>query len=111
MPRGRVRRALVRKPALGFRVQDLHQSRSGYPSIPPISVLQPNNIVLAQIGADLDFNKGKRDLAWVVEPVGTAEGQIDTFVLSDQVLFGVKRDQCGAGNNHPMLGAVMVFLQ
>src|SRR5262249_5202296 len=78
---------------------------------PLINILEPDNIVLAEIAAGLHLDQLERNLAVIGEPVDAADRNVDRLVLMDDALFVTERDFGGAAHHHPMLGAVAMLLQ
>src|SRR3984957_17285824 len=76
-----------------------------------IDVVDPDDVVLAEIAAGLNLDQLHVDLAWIGEAVRRANRQVDRFVLVHERHFVIKRDLGGAAPDRPVLGAVVVLLQ
>src|SRR5690554_864360 len=76
-----------------------------------IGVLEPHDVVLAQITTGLHFDDFERDLAGVGEAVAFAYRDEGGFVLGEQEGSLPARDLRGAAHDDPVLGAVMMHLQ
>src|SRR5215217_1517016 len=69
-----------------------------------VDVLDPDDIVFAEIRPRLDLYQVQRQPAGVFEAVNAPQRQIDRLVLAHEVLLVVARDQRGAVDDDPMLG-------
>ena len=76
-----------------------------------IIVLNPNDIVLAEIAAGLDLDQFQRDLAGVFQPVHGADRDVDRFVLVHGLDEFVDCHARSAPYHDPVLGAMVVLLQ
>src|SRR5277367_6176031 len=56
----------------------------GSPLLPSIRILQPHDIILAQVAAGLHLDQGQRDAAGVVQAMHAAQRQVDALVLAHQ---------------------------
>ena len=76
-----------------------------------IIILQPDNIIFTQIAAELNFNYFQRALRSVRQAMHLTAGNIT--VLPDlQIEFArIERYMRRALRHHPVLAAVLVFLQ
>ena len=88
---------------------DLHRVR--YRLRSAVSVLEADDVVLAEIGARLHLDEVERDLAGIFEAVARAERNVGRLVLvQDQLLIALGH-LGGAGDDDPVLGAMVMHLQ
>ena len=71
----------------------------------------PDDVVLIQIGAGLDFNHADRDLSGVGQRVARTQWHIGRLVFGEQARLTVDRYFHCAGNDDPVLGPVEMALQ
>src|SRR5579883_2553294 len=83
----------------------------GGKSAPIVNIVEPNDVVLAQIAARLDLDQLERDAARIGQPMQRPDRDIDRLVLVHGPDFLPDRDLGGAAHHHPVLGAVMMLLQ
>ena len=76
-----------------------------------INIIQPDDIVLAEIAAGLNLDQLEGDLAVVGEAVHGTDRNIDSLILVHDALFLADGDFGGPAHHHPMFRAVPVFLQ
>ena len=88
---------------------DLHRVR--YRLRSAVGVVVADNIVFAEIGARLHLDEMQRDLAGIFKPVPGAHGNEGQFILVQRHLLVAFGHLGGAGDDDPMLGAVMMHLQ
>src|SRR5947209_4614948 len=80
-------------------------------SNPVIGILEPDDIVLAEIGAGLHFDQLEIDLARIGHAMDATDRQVDRLVLMHEMRFVVAHDFRRALHDDPVLGAVEVLLQ
>src|SRR5262249_37616576 len=78
---------------------------------PLIHILEPDDVVLAEITSGLDLDEFKRDLAWVGEAVNRADRDIGRLILVNDFLDLADRHFRRPAHHHPVLGAVEMPLQ
>src|SRR5690606_22716068 len=78
---------------------------------PSVDVLQPLDVVLAEVAAGLDLDQLHRFAAPVAQAVHAALGDVRAFVLVQIEHLAVAGDLGHAGNDHPVLGAVAMPLE
>src|SRR5262249_46484782 len=76
----------------------------------PEIILQPHDVVLAQIIAALHFDKDHRGVAGVLDPVRRAYRDVDVFAGAENDFFVVESNLRRALHDEPVLGAARVFL-
>ena len=93
--------------AFGFGLSPISLNLS--PSF--VVVFNPDNVVLAEIIAKLNFNEGQQLLAGISQPmVGTWRNE--QMLTRRQLRFAIAADDIGdAINNHPMFAATRVTLK
>src|SRR6266478_7966115 len=79
--------------------------------MPTINVVKPNDVVLAQITADLHLDQLQRNFPRIGEAMDRADRHIDGFIFVDEPYLVADRDLCDAAHHHPMFRAVEVLLQ
>src|ERR1700758_756589 len=88
-----------------------------YPAFSPdhsasiITVFVPNDVVLAQIRAGLYLDQVQRLVGRILQPVLSAERNESRFVFAHFVNLVVARHACPAGDDDPVLGALVMHLQ
>src|SRR3954471_5665088 len=85
-------------------VYSQHRSRAA------IIILDPDDVVLAQIAAGLHLDQFKRNLPGVFHTVGCTDWDVYRFVLVnglDEVVYGYARS---ASHHDPVLGSMVVLL-
>lgn len=75
-----------------------------------VVVLEPNDVVFAQVFAVLHLNQNERNDARIFEAVGGARRHIGGLVSGEQRFAVAAGDFCGAGYDDPVLAPVMVHL-
>ena len=80
-------------------------------SLTIISVLNANDIVLAEIAARLNFNQLDVDFSRVGEAMNASDGKVNRLVFMNELVLSVDCHLGRAANHDPVLGAMMVFLQ
>src|SRR4051812_26267876 len=81
------------------------------PGLAAVDVFEADDVVLAQVGAGLDFDDLERDLAGILEAVLGADRDIGGFVLGEEKGLLAASHPRGAAYDDPVLGAVVVHLQ
>jgi hypothetical protein len=79
-------------------------------SLSPVVILQPLNIILAEVGSPLYFDENQLLGANIFDAVGGACGYVDYPAGRDRQFLSIQRHFGNPRNHHPMLGAVFVFL-
>lgn len=79
--------------------------------IPAVFIIEPNNVIFAQVAAGLDFNQFKRDFAWVSQPVNAADRNVGRFVFMDDATFSSDCHFRSPPHHDPMLRAMEMLLQ
>ena len=80
-------------------------------SHPPIHIFNPHDVVFARVGSKLHFDQNERNFSGIGAAMNFAllnEDVIAFMQLARRVALCYVR---GAGNNDPMLGAMVMFLQ
>jgi len=77
----------------------------------PVGVVEPLDVVLAEIAADLHLDQLKRNLSRIGEAMHAADRDVDRLVLMDGADILADRDLGRAPDDDPMLGAVEMLLQ
>ena len=78
---------------------------------PTINIIQPHNIILAQISATLDFNQHQLLVTDVGEAVLFTEGDVAVFTCLGFVLDFANLHNADSLHDDPVLGAFVVVLQ
>lgn len=78
---------------------------------PSVRVLEPYDIVLAQISARLHLDKVERYQSRVFDPVGDTDRDVRRLVLAKEHGFVPTGDAGGAVDHDPVLSPVVVHLQ
>jgi len=73
-------------------------------------IFETHNVVFAEIISSLDFDKDQVFVAGVLHSMCGADGNIDRFAGADRDIAAVERDSRRSFNDHPVLGALRVFL-
>src|SRR6266404_4944761 len=73
-------------------------------------VLQPHDVILAEIAAALHFNEDQQLGAGILDAMGSSDVDVDRFACQDSDFFVVKRNFGSAGNDEPVLCALRMFL-
>ena len=60
--------------------------------LPPIHIIEPNDVILAEIAADLYLNQFERDLSRISKAMNAADRNVDGFVLMNRSHVVVYRD-------------------
>src|SRR5262249_39727843 len=76
-----------------------------------IDVLEPQDVLLTEIAADLHLDQFERDLPGIGEAMHCADRYIGRFVLMVEADALADRYFGDAAYHHPVLGAVEVLLQ
>src|ERR1700758_3166976 len=87
------------------------ESEGSFFTHPTICVLEPHDIVLAQIRARLHLDEFQRDLSQVAQPVGCAEGNIRGLIFAKHDLLVAVGNQGGSPDDNPMFSTMMVHLK
>src|SRR5215469_9427954 len=87
------------------------RTRMGRGLFPPVAVFEPDNVVLAEIAAGLHFDQVQRLSADVLEPMHSAQRDVDRHVLAQHDRILIARDPRRAAHPHPVLGALVMLLQ
>src|ERR1035441_4922693 len=69
----------------------------------PVVVVQPHDVILAEVVAVLHFDEDQRILAGVVDPMRHPDGNIDGLTRPDRDHLAVKGDGALAGHHEPVL--------
>jgi hypothetical protein len=70
----------------------------------PVIVLHPDNVIFPEVVTVLDLDKYERDVADVLNPVRSAERDIDGISSPHIDAVAVKGDHTLSANHEPMLG-------
>src|SRR5262249_35441800 len=76
-----------------------------------INIIEPDDVVLAEITTGLHLDQFERDLAGIGEAVNRADRDISRLVLVDGFLQIADGDLRGPPHHDPVLGAVQMLLQ
>src|ERR1700691_6157858 len=76
-----------------------------------VNILEPDDVVFAEIGARLHLDQLEIDLAGIGHAVNRADRQIDRLILVDENDFVVAGNFRRAAYHDPMFGAVEMLLQ
>ena len=76
-----------------------------------IAVLEAHDVVLAEIGAGLHLDDVQRNLAGILDAMLRAERNVGRLILLEQERLLAARDARRAGDDDPVLGAMMMQLQ
>src|SRR5262245_32084658 len=90
---------------------DRTQLPASCPGMPMINVVEPNNVVLAQIAADLHFDQLQRDFSRIGEAMDRTDRHIDGFIFVHQPHIVADRDLGDATHYDPVFRAMEVLLQ
>ena len=80
-------------------------------TFPPVNIGKTHNVVLAQVGPRLYFNKYQWDNTGIFEPMHCANGDIGRLVFCKHPYNIAIGHLCRATHHNPVFGAVMVDLQ
>ena len=80
-------------------------------TFPPVNIGKTHNVVLAQVGPRLYFDKHQRNNTGIFEPMLCANGDIGRLVFCKQPHNIAVGNLCRAAHHNPVLGAVVVHLQ
>src|ERR1017187_8913216 len=69
----------------------------------PVVVVQPHDVILAEVVAVLHFDEDQRILAGVVDPMRPPDGNIDGLTRPDRDHLAVESDGALAGHHEPVL--------
>ena len=75
-----------------------------------VDVVGAQDVVLAEIAADLDLDDLDRHFPRILQAVPLRREDVDALVFADEFLDVADHDFRGALHNDPVLGAVMVHL-
>ena len=75
-----------------------------------VVILQPLNIILAEIGSPLDFDKNERFVGGVLDAVGRAYRNIDGLTGLQRHVTSVESDLGKTLNDHPVFGPLRMLL-
>ena len=78
---------------------------------PVIIVLDPLNIVFAEIASRLHLDEFEIDLSGVLQAVARADWHVDRFIFMHHLNLVANRRPRGATHDNPMLGSVVMQLQ
>jgi hypothetical protein len=87
------------------------KSAPEFSSNPVVCILDPDDIVLAEMGAGLHLDEFEVDLARIGNSVDAGARQVDRLVLVDEMGFVVAHDFRRAVDDDSVLGAVKMLLQ
>ena len=79
--------------------------------VAPVGVLETHDVVLAEVGARLHLDDLQRHPARVGQPVHLSQRDVGRLVLAQHQHLVAVGDLGGAGDDDPVLGAVVVHLQ
>ena len=80
-------------------------------SAPLVNIVETHDVVFAEIAAGLDLNQLQLDLAGILQPVDSANRDIDRFVLMHDFDQFVDSHLRRAAHHDPVFGAVKMLLQ
>ena len=75
-----------------------------------IDILHADNIVFAEIGTRLHLDQVERDLPGILKTMHAAQRNKDRFILAKEDFLIVARNNRGAVDDNPVLGAMEMFL-
>src|ERR1700749_3487018 len=75
-----------------------------------VVVVEPDDVVLAEVVAVLDLHEHQRQRAGVVDPVGHPDGDVYTVAALDRVVVAVEGDDPSPADHEPVLGTPLVLL-
>src|SRR6478672_1528038 len=106
-PNARPRTAL-RRASLDSTREPHARNRSGWggellTGAPSINILEPDDIVLTEIGTGLDLDEKSRDLSRVGEAMLLPDGDVGRLVLAQQFCFLPFGDLECPSDHHPVL--------
>src|SRR5438876_8710102 len=105
----RARTGTPAPPALDLNASQ--DSGSASRSLASVAILEAHDIILAEIGARLHFDDLERHGTGVLDAVLHAHRDIGRLVLLEEKDFVSAGHARGAGDDHPVLGPVMMQLQ
>src|ERR1700730_17815589 len=76
-----------------------------------VVILNPHDIVLAEIAAGLDLDQLQVDLAGILEAMLRSDRDVDRFVLVNDLRLLPDHDAGRAADNNPVLGTMVMQLQ
>src|ERR1700722_20299390 len=79
--------------------------------LPSVSVFKAHDVVFAEIGAGLHFDKVQRDAPRIFQPMARAERNIGRLIFPQEKLLVATGDFGGARDDDPVLGAMMMHLE
>src|SRR5579884_3365629 len=77
----------------------------------PVTILEPHDVVLAEVRARLHLDDVQRDLAGILDAVTDADRDVRRLILLEQEDLIAAGDACRAGDDDPVLRAMMMQLQ
>src|SRR6185437_2622254 len=87
------------------------QQRLGRRSLAAVVILQPHDVVFAQVGPRLHLDDMEWDLPGVLDPMLDPDGDIGRLIFLEQENLVPSRDARGPRDDDPMLRPVMMQLQ
>src|SRR5262249_33183375 len=78
---------------------------------PPVDVVEPHDVVFAEVATGLHLDQLERDPARFGEAMHRADRDVDRLVLVHHAHLVADRDLGGAAHHHPVLGAMVMLLQ
>lgn len=76
-----------------------------------INILDPNDIVLAEIGTRLHLDQVERHLPGILQPMHAAKRDENRLILAEKNFLVIASDNGSSVDDHPMFSAVIVFLK
>ena len=76
-----------------------------------IDVVEPHDVVLAEIAADLNLDQFERDFSWIGEPMNTTDWNVYRFIFVGYANVLIYSDLRRPFDNNPVFRTVKVFLQ
>jgi hypothetical protein len=78
---------------------------------PVINILETDDVVLAEVRADLDLDELKRTFAGIGKTMRASEWQVHRLIFLHEAHPIIDRDFRSSVDDDPMLGTVMMLLQ
>src|SRR5690554_5499880 len=77
---------------------------------PMIDIVGADDVILAEVGSDLDLDQFKRHSSWVLQAVPLGRRDVNALVFTQVFFCAIYRHARRAMDDHPVLGSVMVHL-